>query len=182
MHPRQLTNEELADELQSLVDQTKYLGLIHEAAQRLVGKSQAAMQEASYHKPEFVENYQRKLLDLLEEHQLDDPDLLCRELQNIDEPADLNDFLDSGYWQGWDSDNRNNLPITDPDRAERCYEAAEDGADGSTHREVMGDWRKALNEAPSSEFGPISKMLLHRAITDCCEWHRKNGSLDDQLG
>jgi hypothetical protein len=45
---------------------------------------------------------------------------------------------------GWDAfrDDKlgNDLFISDPDRANRIYDAAADGADGSTHAEVIEDW------------------------------------------
>lgn len=38
------------------------------------------------------------------------------------------------------------IPLNDPDRAERCHDAAEYGSDGSTHREIINDWRESFTD------------------------------------
>ena len=84
--------------------------------------------------------------------------------------------------------------LYNPDRMERCHEAAERGAEGSTHREVMEDWREFLgrlerealykawaSDCVMAEIESRAKSI--REEIDACEaWHEKNGSLDEQVG
>ena len=84
--------------------------------------------------------------------------------------------------------------LSDPDRMSRCHEAAEDGCDGSTHGEIIKDWREFLarleDEANRKAWmhDRVSAEIERRvaAITaeiDACEaWHEKNGSLEEQVG
>lgn len=78
--------------------------------------------------------------------------------------------------------------INDPERMQRCHEAAGDGCEGSTHAEIIQDWREFLNsltvmdeyrdgDLTQDEFDAID------AEIDACEaWHEKNGSLNEQVG
>jgi len=73
--------------------------------------------------------------------------------------------------------------LSDPERFDRCYRAAEEGADGSTHGEVIEDWREAVDCA--EENGALSEEeadSLREEIKDCEDWHIKNGSIDDEVG
>jgi hypothetical protein len=88
--------------------------------------------------------------------------------------------------------------MTDPDRADRLQEASESGADGSTHAEVIADWREFLNQCRVYDhrynyddlFGggkpfDITQATYNRIekeINDCEEWHLNNGSLDQGRG
>ena len=55
---------------------------------------------------------------------------------------DLADMLNSDEYDAFISDRLGNqLAIDDPERYERVYEAAQDGADGSTHAEAIQDMR-----------------------------------------
>ena len=77
---------------------------------------------------------------------------------------------------------------------DRCHEAAEDGCDGSTHREVMDDWREFLERLESDAtraamwHDRVTAEIERRAesireeIDKCEAWHEKNGSLDKQAG
>lgn len=85
----------------------------------------------------------------------------------------------------------NDLFINDPERAERIHEAAEAGCDGSTHAEVIEDWRDFLNNLTlfdpeiEGDKGDITDEDYTRieAEIDACEaWHQKNGSLNQQIG
>jgi hypothetical protein len=84
--------------------------------------------------------------------------------------------------------------IDNPERMERCHDAAEDGCDGSTHAEVMQDWREFLERL---EREANRKTLWHdrvmseverranaiREEIDKCEaWHEKAGSLNEMVG
>ena len=109
-----------------------------------------------------------------------------------DEIKNLDDLIRSEGFQYFDSDRRGNqMFIDDPDRAERCYDAAENGSDGSTHAEVIQDWRdylatlKVIDPAYPDETGDISETVfaaITAEIDACEEWHEKNGSLHNQLG
>ena len=114
----------------------------------------------------------------------------------------LSDFYNSDYFMAWDSDNRScggcGIIHDDPDRFNRIMEAAEDGADGSTHAEIISDWLDALNtltimdpeyDEPEEcitnlDDGVISQQdydTIYQEIMECESWHDKNGSLNDQL-
>jgi hypothetical protein len=82
----------------------------------------------------------------------------------------------------------------DAERMARCHDAAEDGCDGSTHAEVMQDWREFLNRLESEATGNtdwhprVAAEIERRAnaireeIEDCRAWHEKNGSLHEATG
>jgi hypothetical protein len=86
------------------------------------------------------------------------------------------------------------LFLHDPDRANRLYEAAENGADGSLHSEVIQDWRDYLDTFsifdPDYDEGKKDHSQLTQeeydsilAEIDACEaWHEKNGSLYQEIG
>jgi hypothetical protein len=82
----------------------------------------------------------------------------------------------------------NDLFINDADRASRMHEAAEEGCEGSTHAEIIEDWREYLNAlkiTDEDECGYISQEdfdNITKEIDACEEWHQKNGSLHQQIG
>jgi hypothetical protein len=104
----------------------------------------------------------------------------------------LDDLYRSEGFQMFDSDRRgNSMFVNDPDRAERCYDAAENGSDGSTHAEIIQDWRDYLDllKIIDSEYpengGDITQAIydsISAEIDSCEEWHETNGSIDKQLG
>jgi len=109
-----------------------------------------------------------------------------------DEIKNLDDLIRSDGFQAFDSDRRGNqMFLDDPKRAKRCYDAAEFGSDGSTHREIIQDWRDYLGtlrvidpEFPE-ENGDISEAICNTIISeiDACEtWHIEHGTIDQQLG
>jgi hypothetical protein len=67
----------------------------------------------------------------------------------------------------------------DPDRAERCLRAASYGAEGSTHYEVISDWREFLDKLRLPE---KVRARITEEIDQCEAWHENNGSLHDQIG
>ena len=107
----------------------------------------------------------------------------------------IDDFLHSQQWEYFDSDRRgNDLYLSDPDRADRCNEAAENGSDGSTHAEIIADWRAFIDSLKvfNPEFDDtedIDKYDITQAqydainadIDSCEAWHDKNGSLNQSL-
>ena len=89
----------------------------------------------------------------------------------------------------------NNLFISDPERAERLQDAAESGSDGSTHAEVISDWRDFLDSlrAYDPDFHDIDEMdkcditletkeAIEREIAACEKWHRKNRTINKKIG
>ncbi|HSG04878.1 MAG TPA: hypothetical protein VLB09_00615 [Nitrospiria bacterium] len=84
---------------------------------------------------------------------------------------------------------------------ERCREAAEHGAEGSTHAEIIQDWRDFLDQLESEHRRELENQdkeeneieadlaafeeTLERitAEIDACEaWHEKAGSLHSEIG
>ena len=111
-------------------------------------------------------------------------------------------FIRSEYVANWTSEKDSDF-INEPERAARCYDAAEFGCDGKTHAEVIEDWREAFNtfiryDAGRSEFAtrdcPFkikhdSFRTLDRfedavnAHFNAVEsWHDNNGSLFTEIG
>jgi hypothetical protein len=90
--------------------------------------------------------------------------------------------------------------LSDPERMARITDAAEQGSDGSTHYEVITDWREFLSLAAGNEARLIWDKFdgdeleqaereleaivdsISREIDDCEAWHDKNGSLHEQIG
>lgn len=104
----------------------------------------------------------------------------------------LREMYGSREFEAYISDKLgNDLFINDPERADRIDEAAQDGADGSTHAEHIDDWREFLrNLRPiDAEYpedgGDITDedYTTIEAEIDACEaWHQANGSLEQQIG
>ncbi len=76
--------------------------------------------------------------------------------------------------------------INEPERAERCYDAAEFGCDGKTHADVIQDWRDAFSNWLSDRRGHneperfTSAVLARFTVTEL--WHEYNGSLYQEIG
>lgn len=101
----------------------------------------------------------------------------------------------------WQSEKANDF-INEPDRAARCHDAAADGCDGSYNWEVIDDFREFGKELLREAWNLITDELADNecykydeqaeaeweacyvAFFTCCdeleEWHRQNGSLDQQ--
>lgn len=100
----------------------------------------------------------------------------------------IDEMLNSREYQGFISDRLgNDLFLSDPDRADRMYEAAEDGCDGSTHAEVIEDWRTyagILRDQAGEDDEQAQAGIddLEAEIDACEKWHDENGSLNEQLG
>lgn len=84
-----------------------------------------------------------------------------------------------------DETREENIRAND-DRADRCWDAAEHGCEGSTHAEIIGDWRDAFrwerrcldNGKPHDRFEAAVE-----ARFDAIEaWHEKAGTLWKQVG
>lgn len=95
-------------------------------------------------------------------------------------PANLNEMFNTKEYQEFEASILgNDLWYHDSDRAKRIYNYAEDGMNGSTHEEVINDWREFLEFADYPE-KVIEKLL--NAIDGCEAWHEKNGSLYTIIG
>lgn len=95
----------------------------------------------------------------------------------------LSDFLDTQFWRDWDENNRQQFMVSDPDRGRRCWEAAAEGSDGSTHQEIIGDFREAIQDAVRD--GVIASSTAYRLEheTDRLEHtHELAGTLSNQGG
>jgi hypothetical protein len=113
----------------------------------------------------------------------------------------LLEYNGQAFYQ-WQSERLgNDLFLSDPERADRIQDAAEHGADGSTHREHIQDfreyaeelfdeasrelWRGELTDAEGDalEAALDAKRDAFAASADALEaWHRNNGSLDEEIG
>jgi len=87
------------------------------------------------------------------------------------------------------SSQRDNDFFNEPDRANRCYEAAEEGGDGKTHAEAIDDFREAFKvwifERRRAKFSinPDRFIDAVNAHFDSLEeWHDKNGTLQQEIG
>lgn len=77
--------------------------------------------------------------------------------------------------------------ITEPERARRCYDAAEYGADGKTHAEVIQDWRDAfdywlMDHDKNCNSHQRFEQGVRDRIEECELWHYFNGSLYQEIG
>ena len=99
----------------------------------------------------------------------------------------LDDFIRSDYFAAWDESNRDSFGYSRSpfkrDRCNRIYDGAEHGAEGSTHGEIITDWREAFGDF-HRDFDLPEKIIntIEKEINDCETWHEKNGSLETQLG
>lgn len=125
------------------------------------------------------------LIDLNQQMDKHDIDLalVVKDYQNFD--MRLNDFLETEYWQNWDESNRNNLQFSfsGHDRALRITEAAIDGCEGSTHREVIQDWIDCLDDRDADlELGPLTVQRLMIEAESTQKWFEENESIDEIIG
>lgn len=76
--------------------------------------------------------------------------------------------------------------INDPDRANRCHDAAELGCDGSTHREIINDWREAFTIWLRDEHRRHNRGLFADAVEahfdSVEEYHTEHGTIDQEIG
>jgi len=92
----------------------------------------------------------------------------------------LNEMLNSDAYQRWeDSRLGNDLFINDPERAARIHEYGKEGLNGSTHDEVIQDWRDYLADA---DLPDAVKESLLAEVNAAEQWHIENGSIDSVIG
>jgi hypothetical protein len=104
-------------------------------------------------------------------------------------PSTVDALLNHPQWDGFiGSKLGNDLFINDPERAERIYDAAEHGCDGSTHYEIIEDWRDFARDLfrclsmDESENEKKNYETLIAEIDSCEEWHDHNGTLHESIG
>jgi hypothetical protein len=106
--------------------------------------------------------------------------LTAAERTEIDKFVD--DFIRSEFVSTLTSERDSDF-ISDSDRANRCYAAAEDGGDGKTHSEVIDDWRDAFGYYQDDFEVPDWFDSAVRANFNLTElWHHFNGSLFEVIG
>lgn len=112
----------------------------------------------------------------------------------------VDDFIRSRYVEAWTNENEADF-FNNPERAERVANAAEYGANGSTHAEIIDDWRNAFktwvkydrrvmdiecktrtyhyhNHEYPERFADA--VLAHFDSVE--QWHERNGSLWQEIG
>lgn len=92
----------------------------------------------------------------------------------------IREMLESEDYESYiDSKLGNNLYINDPERAERISAYAERSADGSTHAEVIEDWRDYIASCDLSE---EEKESILKEIDEVEARHEAAGTLNDIIG
>jgi len=92
----------------------------------------------------------------------------------------LNDMLNSNAYQRWESVRLgNDLFVNDPERAARIHEYSKEGLDGSTHDEVIQDWRDYIADA---DLPDADKESLLAEVDAAEQWHIDNGSITNVIG
>ena len=116
-------------------------------------------------------------------------------------PKTINELINSNAFQCFiENKLGNDLFLSDPDRADRIHEAAEDGADGSTHAEHIEDWLECLEQirqdamreafrADTDAEGDAMEAeveawhdAIEAEVAKCEAWHKANGTLHEQCG
>jgi hypothetical protein len=106
-------------------------------------------------------------------------------------------FIRSEYVSNWTAEKDSDF-INEPDRAQRCNDAAEFGCDGKTHFEVIEDWRDSFRNFVRYDVGRIKtpfrtrhnsfrtldrfEDVVNAHFDSVEEWHLQNGSLHQQIG
>ena len=108
-------------------------------------------------------------------------------MKNLDTLQDLYTSEEFMIWQYQNLGNQ--LFLTDPDRAKRIQRYY--GAIGSTHCEIIQDWRDFLStlKVEDEDFPEDNKFDLTQAqlssiekeIDECEKWHIENKSIDSVI-
>lgn len=106
-------------------------------------------------------------------------------------------FLSSEYFSNWQAERIESGSYSHNedrrDRYTRCYDAAENGADGSTHRERIEDMREAFRDwlhdynrnnsrLPFAEYPYRVEAAVMAHFDNVEQWHIDNGSIDQEVG
>lgn len=99
----------------------------------------------------------------------------------------IHEFVGGEFYVNYSASEREDF-IGNADRAARCYDAAEDGADGSTHAEAIDDmrhafraWMRDKRRGMWSDCERFSE-AVEAYFDDVEAWHQQNGSLENQIG
>ena len=96
--------------------------------------------------------------------------------------VDLDEFIRSDYL-AMNRPSFQELLRSDPDRADRIEEAAEDGADGSTHAEEIQDWRDCW-ESYCRDYDVPDEVCqyveIEMQVTE--SYHAVKGTLEEVIG
>ena len=105
----------------------------------------------------------------------------------------VDEFVRSEFVANWTADNDNQGYGSLMDRFERVQDAAEVGAYGATHYEIIQDWRDALDDYIKHYRGSRQHRIevgwldrFRAAVSDHFDeveaWHETNGSLPEEIG
>ena len=101
----------------------------------------------------------------------------------------VDEYVRSEYMSAWHADNDNEGFGRRMDRFKRVQDAAEHGAYGATHAEIIQDWRDGLDNYLQQDrtswckefpFRFRDAVLDHFASIEA--WHEANGSLHEEIG
>ena len=92
----------------------------------------------------------------------------------------LQDLLNSREYDAYRFGSSSDDWLRDADRMARCDEAAKYGSDGSTHGELIQDWRDCLRDCFDLDDDVINS--INAEIDLCEQWHEEHGSLDQEIG
>jgi len=97
------------------------------------------------------------------------------------EEVDLDEFIRSDYF-AMNRPSFQDLLLSDPDRADRIDEAAEDGSDGSTHGEEIQDWRDCW-ESYCREYDVPDEVCqyVETEIQVTESYHETQGTLEEAI-
>ena len=99
--------------------------------------------------------------------------------------AFVGSFICSEFVSNW-SDVKDRDFCNAPERAERCADAAENGADGRTYAEVIEDWREAFAAYIRDKRLWAEPERFVNAVNDHFsaieQWHSEHGSLHQKIG
>lgn len=102
--------------------------------------------------------------------------------------AFIDEFIRSEFMSNWTSEKDSDF-WNEPERASRCYDAAENGCDGKTHSEVIEDWREAFSAWVSDRRRGRDSIdpdrftsAVENHFNEVEAWHEQNGSLFQEIG
>lgn len=101
----------------------------------------------------------------------------------------VDEFIRSEHMQNWHSEAVSS-DFHIGGRFGRCYDAAEHGADGSTHAEIIDDWRKAfkswlsdkLRGAWSVNRGDRFSAAVLAYFDSVEQWHIEHETINQEVG
>lgn len=128
---------------------------------------------------------------------IDNPTELCycigiqrhhKEIKDMNNPTftTLDEMLHSKEFDSYQGDALGNgLCLHDPDRYNRLQWYSQNGSDGSTHAEVIQDWRDFLDISPFDIWDDEQQAIKDAIIAEidaCEERHEKAGTLYKVIG